>query len=193
MGSPGRRVRRCLLLATVFLAAAALCLPRPAAADGVPDPNRQLHEAARSYYLAVQASVNDIDRALTLLNDAEARLTYVSGDADTQRIVGELSAHVRNTMVTLDARHRRLAALADDVEWLLDHHDPRGAVTKLSTIPRCLPGGAPPSLTDVSDRDCQPTADTHFDLDALHHRAQQDLTASHTFTGFVRQWFGNNQ
>ena len=189
MGSAGRRLRWCPLLATVFLAAA-ICLPAHAA-DDPPDANRALHEAARSYYLAVQASVNDIDRALTLLNDAAGQLAYVKGDGDVERIAGELSAHVRNATLALSARHERLAALTRDVAWLLDHHDPRAALAKLSTVPRCLPGGAPPSPTDISDRDCQPTSDAHFDLDVLHHRAQQDLTASHTFTGFIRQWFGN--
>jgi hypothetical protein len=99
---------------------------------------------------------------------------------------------VRNATLMLRARHERLVNLSSDVAQLLDHRDPRGALDKLSTVPRCLPGGAPPSPTDVSDRDCQPTADAHFDFDALHHRAHQDLTASHTVTGFVRQWFGNH-
>lgn len=190
MGLPRRRrVWWCPLLATVVLMAG-VCRAI-AATDSAPDPNRELHEAARSYYLAVQASVNDIDRALALLHDASQRLTGVRGDPDMERIAGELSAHVRNATLTLDARHERLDALARDASRLLDYRDPRGALEKLATIPRCLPRGAPPSPTEISDRDCQPTSDVHFDLDALHRRAQHDLTASHTFTGFVRQWFGN--
>src|SRR5579862_5634700 len=117
MGSSGRRLRRwCPLLATIALAGGA-CLTVHAAADA-PDPNRELHEAARSYYLAVQASVNDIDRALVLLNDAGDRLRYVTGDPALQAIAGELDSNVRNATLMLRARHERLASLSRDVTQL---------------------------------------------------------------------------
>lgn len=128
---------------------------------------------------------------MLLLNHASDRLRYVTGDSTVEAIAGELDAHVRNATLMLRARHERLANLSRDVTRLLDHRDPRGALDRLSTIPRCLPGGAPPSPTEISNRDCQPTSDAHFDLDALHHRAQQDLNASHTLNGFIRRWFGN--
>jgi len=155
------------------------------ASDAPPNPTRALHEAARSYYLAAEASENDLDRALTLLHDASERLEHVTGDSDMEAIAGELSAHVRGASLVLETRHRRLAALSHDVARSLDRHDPQAALDQLSTVPSCPLGGPNASqMTHVTAKDCKPTSDTHFNLGGQHDRAQQDVTAAYAF---VRQ------
>jgi len=49
---------------------------------------------------------------------------------------------------------------------LLAKDSPERVKLDADRISHWLPGGAPPSPTDISDRDCQPTSDAHFDLDA---------------------------
>src|SRR5207244_8511131 len=160
------------LQATMAIVVCVLGITVDAVSGAPPDPTRELHEAARSYYLAAEASENDLDRALTLLHDASERLEHLTGDSDMEAIAGELSAHVRGASLVLETRHRRLAALSRDVARSLDRHDPQAALDQLSTVPPCPPGGPNASqMTRVTAKDCKPISDTHFHPGGPHARA----------------------
>lgn len=147
------------------------------------EPVREIHEAVRLYTLAVQASADDLDRALALLRHARTTLDGIRGTGDVPATAGQLAAHVINAQRILRNRHAQLRKIASEASRVL-HHDrrPRAAIAVINALPIC--GDTPNANTfssDVLTKPCWPTSDLHIGVKQVRQGAEDALASADAF------------